>query len=127
VPDHALGIARVDTRTGAVSWLTASPDIALSGIDGLYLIRGALIAIQNGTRPPRVVRLALSPDGGSVVAATVLAASPELGEPTHGAIVDDQLWFLANSGWSRFSDDGALVTDPPEDAPSIWRVPTAPR
>jgi hypothetical protein len=55
------------------------------------------------------------------------AASPDLGEPTHGAILDDQLWFLANSGWSRFSDDGALVNDPPEDAPSIWRVPTAPR
>jgi hypothetical protein len=127
VPDHALGIARVDTRTGAVSWLSASLEIALSGIDGLYLIQGALVAIQNGTRPPRVVRLALSPDGGAIVAATVLAASPDLGEPTHGAIVDDQLWFLANSGWSRFSDDGTLVSDPPADAPSIWRVPTAPR
>lgn len=127
VPDYALGIARVDPRTGAVSWLSASPEIALSGIDGLYRFQEALVAVQNGTRPPRVVRLALSPDGGSVVAATVLAAAPELGEPTHGAIVEDQLWFLANSGWSRFSDDGALINDPPEDAPSIWRVPAAPR
>ncbi|HEX3473934.1 MAG TPA: hypothetical protein VHT91_02770 [Kofleriaceae bacterium] len=127
VPDYALGIARVDPRTGAVSWLSAPPEIALSGIDGLYLIQDALIAVQNGTRPPRVVRLELAPDGGSVVSATVLAASPDLGAPTHGAIVDDQLWFLANSGWSRFSDDGALVHDPPDDAPSIWRVPTAPR
>jgi sugar lactone lactonase YvrE len=127
VPDYALGIARVDPRTGAVAWLSAPPEIALSGIDGLYLIGDALLAIQNGTRPPRVVRLALSPDGGSIVQATVLAASPELGEPTHGAIVEDQLWFLANSGWSRFSGDGALVNDPPEDAPSMWRVPTASR
>jgi sugar lactone lactonase YvrE len=127
VPDYALGIARVDPRTGAVAWLSAPPEIALSGIDGLYLIGDALLAIQNGTRPPRVVRLALSPDGGSIVTATVLSASPDLGEPTHGAVVEDQLWFLANSGWSRFSGDGALVNDPPEDAPSMWRVPTASR
>src|SRR6185436_1010849 len=96
VPDYSLGIARVDTRTGAVSWLSASPDIALSGIDGLYWIgrigriQNALIAVQNGTHPPRVVRLTLSPDGGSVTAATVLAASPDLGEPTHAVIVEDQ-------------------------------------
>jgi hypothetical protein len=123
VPDYSLGIARVDTRSGAISWLSAAPEIALSGIDGLYLVKGTLIAIQNGTQPPRVVRLALSPDGTSVVAATVLAASPDLGEPTHGAIVDDDLWFLARSGWSRFDTDGTLLNDAPADQPEIWRVP----
>ncbi|HSS01432.1 MAG TPA: tetratricopeptide repeat protein [Kofleriaceae bacterium] len=127
VPDYSLGIARVDTGGGAVSWLSASPDIALSGIDGLYFIHDALVAVQNGTHPPRVVRLALAPDGRSITSATVLAASPELGEPTHGAFVDGQLFFLANSGWSRFSDDGSLVKDPPEDAPSLWRVPLTAR
>jgi hypothetical protein len=69
------------------------------------------------------VRLALSADGRSITSATVLAASPELGEPTHGAVVNGQLFFLANSGWSRYSEDGSLVKDPPEDAPSIWSVP----
>lgn len=127
VPDYSLGIARVAVRTGRASWLEASPTVDLSGIDGLYLVDGALVAVQNGTSPPRVVRLALSADGGTVTGARVLSASaPGLGEPTHGALVGDDLWFLAASGWSRFDDQGAPVHDPPPDAPAMWRVRVRP-
>jgi hypothetical protein len=124
VPDYSLGIALVDLRSAAVTWLSAPKEIALAGIDGLYLAGNALIAVQNGTRPPRLVRFDLSSDGTRIEHAAVLeAGTPDLGEPTHGAIVDGSFWFLASSGWSRFDDDGAIVKDPPADAPSLWRIP----
>jgi hypothetical protein len=127
VPDYALGIALVEASRHEISWVRAPPNVALSGIDGLYWQGGALWAIQNGTHPPRVVRFALSPDGRGITGARVLAAgNPNLGEPTHGAFASGAFWFLAASGWSRFDETGQLVKDPPPDAPAVWRVPLDP-
>jgi hypothetical protein len=123
VADYSLGIALVDTRTGSTSWLRAPPDVALSGIDGLYFAGGALVAVQNGTLPRRIVRFALAGDGLTVTRETVIeAGTPGLGDPTHGAVLSGELWFLASTGWARFDENGALVKDAPPDAPAIWRV-----
>ena len=34
------------------------------------------------------------------------AGWPGLGEPTHGTIVGDTFYFLANSGWGEYDNDG---------------------
>jgi hypothetical protein len=121
VPDYPRGIALVDWTTGAVAWLTAPRDVFVKGVDGLYFTGDALVAMQNGARPPRVVRFALDAAGTAITGASTLASEqPGMGEPTHGAIVGHELRFLSSYGWSRFDDDGALVKDPPPDAPGVW-------
>ena len=35
------------------------------------------------------------------------ANTPELGEPTHGVIVGDKFYFIANSGWDSYEENGA--------------------
>ncbi len=108
VPDYAEGIAVVHLGTGAVEWVTSAHPTALDGIDGLYWTKGALIAIQNGTSPERVVRFKL--DAYNRVASTEVldANSPGLGDPTHGVIVGGEFYYIVNSGWDRVKDDGSL-------------------
>lgn len=71
---------------------------------------GALIAVQNGFSPYRVVRVTLSDDGAAVSDVEVLAASlPEFFDPTLGQVVDDRFVFIANSQWPLFPEEGEPV------------------
>jgi hypothetical protein len=75
------GIAAITLSTGAVTWLQPADDIALKGIDGLYVYRDSFLAVQNGTTPPRIIRFSLDLRKQEVLEAN----TPELGEPTHRA------------------------------------------
>jgi hypothetical protein len=59
VSSYPVGIAAVDPATGDSFWLDAPDDVSLYGIDGLYWYEGDLVAIQNGVRPWRLLRLQL--------------------------------------------------------------------
>jgi hypothetical protein len=84
-------------------------DVALNGIDGLYLNRGSLLLTQNGTSPERVIRLRLNPSLTRVVSQEIIEqATTTLGDPTHGVIVGDYFYYIANSGWSELDQHGDL-------------------
>ncbi len=107
VPDYVRGIAILDLETRQVSWLPSNELHALSGIDGLYLHGRTLIATQNGTSPERVVRFTLAPSLRHIESESVIErATPTLGDPTHGVIVNSTFYYIANSGWDRLEDDG---------------------
>ena len=59
VPDYIRGIAALDLSSRTVTWPKPVENIALNGIDGLYLYRDSFIAVQNGTNPPRLMRFSL--------------------------------------------------------------------
>jgi hypothetical protein len=42
-----------------------------------------------------------------------------LGDPTHGVVVGDEFYFIANSGWDRVGENGAFK---PGAAAEIWKV-----
>jgi hypothetical protein len=124
IADYTQGLFRYDIKRGKLERVVADEDICVYGIDGLYRHRGALIAIQNGIRPHRVVRLELGDRGRRVRSARVLLANHEdLDEPTLGVIVDENFYFVANSQWGQFDKDHRLP--PPEKLrrPMILRVP----
>jgi sugar lactone lactonase YvrE len=102
VPDYVRGIAAITLSTGAVAWLKPADNIALNGIDGLYVYRDSFLAVQNGTTPARVIRLSLDLRKQEVLEAN----TAELGVPTHGTIVGDTFYFIANSGWDAYDDQG---------------------
>jgi sugar lactone lactonase YvrE len=84
--------------------------LALGGIDGLYWYDNTLVAIQSGMSPKRVMRLKLSDDGRSIVMPQPLdAAQPAFGLPTVGAVVGDDLYFIANSQRGMYDNLGALT------------------
>ncbi len=123
VPDYSRGIAVIDLKSKALSWLAHPPELALSGIDGFYARGRVLLAIENGTVPERVLILKLDRTARKVQSWRVaVARAPNLGDPTHGVIVGDEFYFLANSGWDRVDEEGELRNQPNAGPPQIWRI-----
>jgi hypothetical protein len=124
VPDYLRGIGLLDLETRRTVWLPHPENVAVNGIDGLYLVDRNLIAVQNGTVPERVVRLRLDPTRRRIIGWEVLeAATSTLGEPTHGVMIGDDFFYIANSGWDRLADDGSVRQDAAPDRPAIMRMP----
>lgn len=123
VADYARGIAVVDLSTRRVSWLGHPGNVALVGTDGLYRVGNTLLAVQNGTTPNRVLRVLLDSAMTRVLDAEVLErGKPAVSDPTHGVMVGDTFYFIAQSGWGRAKDDGTLAPAGADDAPVVRRL-----
>ena len=121
--DYALGIFGIDLTKTAPFALSRNPEkLVLGGIDGLYFYDGCLIIIENGMVPQRVMRLKLSEDGRSVVAAMPLdVAQPAFTTPTRGAIAGNDLYFIANSQKGLYDKLGVLKNSEALQATRIFR------
>ena len=109
VPDYVRGLGVLDLKTKQVRWLPTAGRFALDGIDGLYRVGGQFIAVQNGTSPERVVRFSTDAAVTKVLAEQVIErATATLGDPTHGVVVGDTFYYLANSGWDALNADGSV-------------------
>jgi len=114
VPDYLRGIGLLDLRSGQVQWINhtagihqAGAKVALNGVDGLYDSRGFLILTQNGSSPERVVRMKLDRSRAKVVSEDIIERSTAtLGDPTHGVILGDWFYYIANSGWDKLDEHG---------------------
>lgn len=123
VPDYVRGIGLLDLNTKQVVWIPMDGKHALSGIDGLYAVGNTLIATQNGTSPERVLRFDLTATMTRVLSESVIErGTATLGEPTHGIVVGDYFYYIANSGWDSLDEHGVLKELKAMAAPSIMRA-----
>jgi len=107
VPDYLRGIGILDLQSKQVTWLATQGRYALSGIDGLYVFGNTLLATQNGTSPERVIRFAMDASLTRVEGESIIErATPTLGDPTHGVVVGDRFYYIANSGWDSLDEHG---------------------
>lgn len=98
VADREMGIMVVDLMARQARFLAAPETMNLAGIDGLYLVDNALVILQNGIRPQRVMRLQLDASGTRVDSVRPLAvALPEFDFPSFGAIEAGDLYYFASS------------------------------
>jgi hypothetical protein len=109
VPDYARGIAAFSLRDHHATWL--NPDdvdkAALDGIDGLYVWHNSLIVTQNGTTPERVMVLGMDASRTHIISQKAIEQRTRgLGDFTHGVVVGDTFWFLANAGWDQIDEHG---------------------
>jgi len=113
VPDYSMGIAVVDltapNRPDQLNYLPHPENVAVTGLDGLYLSGDSLIGIQNGTDPERIVRYRLNPAQTEITSYEVIEQSTErLGDPTHVIEWNGWLYVTANVGWNKVDDQGQL-------------------
>lgn len=126
VADYASGLYRVDLGKGTLTRLVAPAGAALLGIDGLYRYGNDLIAVQNGFKPNRILRLRMSADWSAVEKAEVLLRGhPDLEEPSGGQVIGDRFVFVARSQWSEFDDKGNIRRDTPAPV-VIGEIPLKP-
>lgn len=98
VADYANGIWSIDVATKHRELLRPADDTTLFGIDDLHLHRGALIGVQNGLVPARIIRVTLS--GASARAETIAQGRPHMHDSATGAILDGNFHFIGDSGWT---------------------------
>src|SRR5215471_2958362 len=106
-----LGVIRVDLRTNQSADVDPGAHNTLSGVDGLYWYNDELLGVQYGTGEYRVMRWKLSPDGRKVIASETLEYGTDLvSDPTTGAILGNNFYFIANTGIYNLDDD--KIVDP---------------
>ena len=107
VADYAHGLLRLRVADGTVVRLADAPGSTSLGCDGIVLHHGAIVAVQNGVSPARIVRFALDAAGDSIVSVRVLDQQPALApEPTIGTMVGDRFVYVANGQFDAHDDDG---------------------
>ena len=122
VADYTQGVVRIDPKTAAASLLDTPADAAVTGIDGLVWARGGLVGIQNGVDPHRVTRLRLDSALERITDVAVLErGNPHFDEPTLGVMVGEELYYVANSQYAAFGDDGQVKAERLRD-PAILRM-----
>jgi len=132
VADYPMGIAVIDLHQidsapkveGKLNYLPHPDNIAVTGLDGLYLSGNSLIGIQNGTEPERIMRYRLNHAQTAITSSEVVEqASGQLGDPTHAVLVDGMFYVSANVGWNKVDDHGQLMNGEHFTAPAILRFP----
>lgn len=96
--DHEMGVTVIELASARSVQLIAPETLNLGGIDGLNMWRNALVVVQSGISPQRVMRLDLDPTGTSVTAIAPMAVALDIFDsPKYGIVRGDDFYFLANS------------------------------
>ena len=106
-----FGISAIDIAVRMRKPLAAPKGVKLGGVDGLYLYGHSLVFIQPDMK--RVSRCQLDEAGLRATTCEVLEQGhPMFAHPTTGVIVDNALYYIANSQFDSVDADGNL---PPLD------------
>jgi hypothetical protein len=111
VPDYVRGIAIFDLKSQQVTWLNRddTDKVALNGVDGLYIHGHSLLLTQNGTSPERVIQMDMDASMQHVIATRVIERGSAGNEdPTHGVLVDNNFYYIANAGWAQLDEHGRV-------------------
>ena len=122
--DYARGLLALDVATGDVARLEDAAGSSPRGCDGIALDRrGAIIAVQNGVAPARVIRVVLDEARRHLLSATVLDRNPAIAdEPTIGTITGDGFVYVANSQWEKYDESGVRKPGTKLTAPVLLGV-----
>ena len=119
VADYAKGLFAVDLESRRVRLLDAPRTAGILGIDGLYRAGDdSLIGVQNGTAPPRLLRLRV--EGDRITSVEVLEAGhPSAPDPTLGVVVGDRFYYIGNSQWEAARPGGQVDPAVKQEDPVI--------
>jgi DNA-binding beta-propeller fold protein YncE len=121
--DYSRGFFRVDLATRAITHVDEPAGTSTHGCDGILWYRGAIIAVQNGASPARIMRFDLDSTGRRFTRAVILDQNSLIAdEPTIGTLSGDDFVYVANSQWGKYDDAGHRVASKALTAPTLLAV-----
>lgn len=118
------GLSFVDVATGKVEALKYPEQVNVTGVDGLYLYGGHLVAVQNGSGAERIVRFKLNAARDAILSEEILESrNPLFKIPTTGVVSGSSLYLIASSYLDSVDDQGKLKPDAPLGEATILRIP----
>jgi hypothetical protein len=108
--DIERGIVVINLKTQKIYNLASSGSLNLMNISDLIYDDHGLIIIQNGFSPERVLRLNLKGDNiniGNIL--PIESNHPTFNSPSYGVVVDEGLYFIANSQLPKTNRLGGLL------------------
>jgi sugar lactone lactonase YvrE len=125
IADYSHGLLVLDVASGAVTRLADAPASTSLGCDGIVLdTRGAIIAVQNGVSPARVMRFVVDAKRRRITKATVLDRNLFVAdEPTIGTIAEGRFVYVANSQWEKYGENGVRKAGVPLTATVLLALP----
>jgi sugar lactone lactonase YvrE len=118
------GLSFVDVATGKVEALKYPELVNVTGLDGLYLYGGHLVAVQNGSGAERIVRFKLNAAKNAILSEEILESrNPLFVVPTTGVVSGASLFVVANSHLESLDDQGRLKADAPLGEATILEIP----
>lgn len=106
VSDYVTGIYKIDLHTKQIDPVLKENEW-LRGGDGIYLKDNKLIVLQNGSLPKRVATIELDWQGLGKLETLRFPhqADKNLEEPTMGAWVEDDFYYIGNSPWGYYDEN----------------------
>lgn len=121
--DYERGLFGYDLKADKPFEVLVPKNLALGGIEGLFWRNNALIAVQNGMEPRRVMRLGLAPDGRSIAAVHPLeAGKPDLSMPTQGTLAGDGIYLIGNSQKLKYDRFGLPRDRSKLEGTKVYRI-----
>ena len=117
--DYPTGIWRISLGDGKAAPLSTPANTEVRGIDGLYRWGKQFIAVQNGTKTPRILAFTLGENDTIAEVRRLLEMSEGKDEPSLGTIANGKFWFVANGQWSQYDDDLKPKSDARLEEPSL--------
>jgi sugar lactone lactonase YvrE len=127
VADYSHGMLIVDLATRAVTRVSDAPGSTSLGCDGIIWDRGAIVAVQNGVSPARIVRFILDATGTQFDRVDVLDQNVGVAdEPTIGTIAGREFVYVANSQWDKHDAAGTPIPGKTLTPPKLLAIPLPP-
>lgn len=110
--DYATGLYKIDLESMNVYSINIPENLTDLGLDGLYFYKNSIIGIQNGVQPQRVIKMNLDDSFNNVLSWEIIEANNEyFFEPTLGVLSGGEFYYIANSQWPLFKNDGSVAPD----------------
>lgn len=107
--DFEFGLFGVDLEKRQLLDLANPAKFIAGGIDDVIYDDNGLIILQNGIAPQRIMRIQLSKDKRRPLKVyPIESAHPDFDLPSHGVVVGDKLYYIANSQWRKMDGRGLL-------------------
>lgn len=122
IADYLKGVLVIDIKTKDRTWLEFPEETSKKGIDGLVFYKKSIIAIQNGVVPIRIVQYKLNESVTKIIDFVVLDNNRNVfNEPALATLVQNKLYFFANSPW-KFYDKNFQLDETKIENPKLFEL-----